>query len=112
MKLEDLTHEQREKLSEFGVNTWFVMELLENYLNNPASVAEDWQTLFASLNINGAGNGHSQVQSSTYPLDKKPGAVNTAGTGKDSAQLNKVTAPAVNMPQPQAGGSSCDQGCW
>ena len=46
MKLEDLTQEQREKLSEFGVNTWFVMELLENYLNNPESVGEDWQILF------------------------------------------------------------------
>ena len=51
MKAEELTIEQREKLSEFGVNTWFVMELLEDYLNNPGSVGEDWQKLFASLNI-------------------------------------------------------------
>jgi 2-oxoglutarate dehydrogenase E1 component len=57
MKLEDLTQQQQEKLSEFGVNTWFVMELLESYLNNPGSVGEDWQRLFESLNISGSGNG-------------------------------------------------------
>lgn len=51
MKIEDLTQEQREKLSEFGVNTWFVMDLLEDYLNNPGSVGEDWQKLFASIDI-------------------------------------------------------------
>lgn len=70
MKIEDLTQEQREKLAEFGVNTWFVMELLENYLNNPNSVAEDWRELFASLNINGAGNGHLQNKTKS-PEPKK-----------------------------------------
>lgn len=87
MKIEDLTQEQREKLSEFGVNTWFVMELLENYLNNPNSVAEDWRELFASLNINGSGNG-SAVQTQKAPEPKK---------------IITPQAPAVNMPQPQAG---------
>src|SRR5258706_4495401 len=51
MKIEDLSQEQREKLSEFGVNTWFVMDLLEDYLNNPGSVGDDWQKLFASIDI-------------------------------------------------------------
>ena len=51
MKIENLTEEQREKISEFGVNTWFVLELLEEYLNNPGSVGEDWKRLFDSLNI-------------------------------------------------------------
>jgi len=34
MKTGELTEKQREKLSKFGVNTWFVMELLEVYKNN------------------------------------------------------------------------------
>ena len=55
MKIEDLTAEQREKLTEFGVNVWFVMELLEDYLNNPDSVAEDWRKLFESLDIKANG---------------------------------------------------------
>jgi multifunctional 2-oxoglutarate metabolism enzyme len=90
MKLEDLTQEQREKLSEFGVNTWFVMELLENYLNNPASVAEDWRDLFASLNINGSGNG----------------SVSTERSLQTPLPQNKSGAPVsyqITMPQPQAG---------
>jgi multifunctional 2-oxoglutarate metabolism enzyme len=65
MKLEDLTQEQREKLSEFGVNTWFVMELLENYINNPESVGEDWQILFGGLNIKS--NGKQAVSKSIPP---------------------------------------------
>lgn len=51
MKLEDLTPQQREKLSEFGVNTWYVLELLDSYINNPNSVGTDWQELFSSLDI-------------------------------------------------------------
>lgn len=51
MKIEDLTVKQREKIAEFGVNTWFVLELLEEYLNDPESVGEDWQKLFSSFNI-------------------------------------------------------------
>lgn len=61
MKLEDLTQKQREKLSEFGVNTWFVMELLEDYLNNPNSVGEDWRKLFDSLDLNGKDNGQTET---------------------------------------------------
>jgi 2-oxoglutarate decarboxylase len=57
MKFEDLTKQQQEKLSEFGVNTWFVMELLEKYLNNPDSVGQDWRKLFESLDIDTNRNG-------------------------------------------------------
>ena len=34
MKLEDLTTEQQEKISEFGLNTWYVLELLDEYNSN------------------------------------------------------------------------------
>lgn len=89
MKLEDLTQEQQEKLSEFGVNTWFVMELLESYLNNPNSVGEDWQKLFESLNINGTGNGLPVKEQKLPPL---------GGT-----YISYPNQPRINFPQPQPG---------
>ena len=94
MKLEDLTQEQREKLSEFGVNTWFVMELLNNYLNNPESVGEDWQTLFGSLNI--TVNGKKRE----FP-GKKTG--NTEHTGKSQNSRFNSNIQGVSLPLPQEG---------
>jgi 2-oxoglutarate decarboxylase len=87
MKIEDLTIAQREKLSEFGVNTWFVMELVEDYLNNPGSVGEDWQKLFASLDIKP--NGKSYLFSAV----------------KQSADTPRQTVqqPHVIYPQPHEG---------
>jgi 2-oxoglutarate decarboxylase len=51
MKLENLTSSQKKAISEFGVNSWFVMDLLESYVENPDSVGKDWRKLFESLNI-------------------------------------------------------------
>ncbi|HJY63446.1 MAG TPA: hypothetical protein VJ455_04755, partial [Ignavibacteria bacterium] len=83
MKIEELTTDQRQKLAEFGVNTWFVMELLEDYLNNPASVGEDWQRLFRSLDIQTNGKTEAlkrtlgeQPQTGTYTLLSQPTQVN------------------------------------
>lgn len=89
MKLEELTEEQREKLAEFGVNTWFVMELLESYLSNPSSVGEDWRHLFSSLNIQANGTENVQVSKSN---DKQPGAYGAYSTQQQ-----------VNLPQPKEG---------
>ncbi|MBZ0201846.1 MAG: multifunctional oxoglutarate decarboxylase/oxoglutarate dehydrogenase thiamine pyrophosphate-binding subunit/dihydrolipoyllysine-residue succinyltransferase subunit [Ignavibacteria bacterium] len=93
MKIEDLTHEQRDKLSEFGVNTWFVMELLENYLNNPGSVGEDWQNLFGSLNII-----TNVKQSSTAGSQ----SVNPSGNRsiETGAYVKFQDKPKVNLPLP------------
>lgn len=97
MKLEELTQEQREKLAEFGVNTWFVMELLESYINNPNSVGEDWQKLFAELRIetngkftinNGATNG--SVKTETIPV-------------QSNNPKQSVPQQTINLPQPQKG---------
>jgi 2-oxoglutarate dehydrogenase E1 component len=87
MKIEDLNDKQREKLSEFGVNTWFVMDLLEDYLNNPGSVGEDWQRLFKSLNIQPNG------EPLDYALDKI----------KTSEPRQKSPQQYVIYPQPQEG---------
>jgi len=97
MKLEDLSQEQREKLAEFGVNSWFVMELLENFVNNPNSVGKDWQDLFTGLNIESNGkissspvksNGSTKTEIGSYVNYNAPAPVNT---------------PGINLPQPQQG---------
>lgn len=95
MKLEDLTQEQREKLAEFGVNTWFVMELLENYLNNPNSVAQDWQDLFRSLDIKTNGKQYIKTESTSAPLQK--------GSYINYSEQQQQPAAKINMPQPQPG---------
>lgn len=97
MKLEDLSQEQREKLAEFGVNTWFVMELLENFINNPNSVGKDWQDLFAGLNI--TSNGKISVQKT-----RTNGASGTEPAGYTNPSTSgSITPLPVNLPQPQEG---------
>ncbi|MFI5211579.1 MAG: multifunctional oxoglutarate decarboxylase/oxoglutarate dehydrogenase thiamine pyrophosphate-binding subunit/dihydrolipoyllysine-residue succinyltransferase subunit [Ignavibacteria bacterium] len=95
MKLEDLTKDQREKLSEFGVNTWFVMELLDNYLNNPDSVGEDWKQLFSGLNIKVNGNSYTPAANNT---EKQSAGAYVFTPVTDSEKLK--SAP---LPQPQSG---------
>lgn len=90
MKIEDLTPEQREKLAEFGVNTWFVMELLEDYLNNPGSVGEDWQKLFSSLDIKANGKSVQPLQA----VQQKP---------QTGTYVQYSNAPQINMPVPREG---------
>ena len=97
MKLEDLSKEQREKLAEFGVNSWFVMELLESYLNNPNSVGNDWQKLFSSLNI--TTNGKFSLKSD---LSNVNGNLNKAEDSSNKA-VKTIPERQVNLPQPQIG---------
>lgn len=97
MKLEDLSQEQREKLAEFGVNTWFVMELLESFINNPNSVGKDWQELFSGLNI--TSNGKISIQSEKSNGSAK---IETGSNRNYSIQNNNSPFP-VNLPQPQQG---------
>lgn len=97
MKLEELSQEQREKLAEFGVNSWFVMELLENYLNNPNSVGQDWQKLFSNLNI--VTNGKFTVKPDTTNGSVKQ----ETGTYVNYQPQPPVQQKQVNLPQPQAG---------
>ncbi len=52
MNIEDLTKKQREKISEFGVNTWYVLELLNEYESSPDSVSDYWKKFFESIEIN------------------------------------------------------------
>lgn len=101
MKLEDLSTEQREKLAEFGVNTWFVMELLENFINNPNSVGKDWQELFSGLNIHTNG----KILPETKKAEKKSGETQPAGkqnslaAGTYETFNSQNTSQNINFPQ-------------
>ncbi|KXK54031.1 MAG: 2-oxoglutarate dehydrogenase E1 component [Chlorobi bacterium OLB5] len=100
MKLEDLSAEQREKLAEFGVNTWFVMELLENYLNNPNSVGKDWQELFSGLNIQTNGKILPEIKTAeTRPSGNQNGLT----TGTYVSYNTPGTQQSINFPQPSEG---------
>jgi len=97
MKLEDLSQEQREKLAEFGVNSWFVMELLENFVNNPNSVGKDWQDLFTGLNI------ESNGKISSSPVKSNGTAKTEIGSYVNYTPAAPANTPNVNLPQPQQG---------
>ncbi|MGB9696898.1 MAG: multifunctional oxoglutarate decarboxylase/oxoglutarate dehydrogenase thiamine pyrophosphate-binding subunit/dihydrolipoyllysine-residue succinyltransferase subunit [Ignavibacteria bacterium] len=51
MILEELSEFQKQKLLEFGVNSWFVIELLNRYTENPELVSATWREFFQSLGI-------------------------------------------------------------
>ncbi len=91
MKLEDLSAEQQEKISEFGLNTWYVLELLDEYQKDPASVSDNWKELFSTLNL--TGNGSKVVP-----------AIKTRETAQRS---NGQIQPVVSMPLP-AGAEQAD----
>ncbi|MGB3016700.1 MAG: multifunctional oxoglutarate decarboxylase/oxoglutarate dehydrogenase thiamine pyrophosphate-binding subunit/dihydrolipoyllysine-residue succinyltransferase subunit [Ignavibacteria bacterium] len=80
MKLEDLSTEQQEKISEFGLNTWYVLELLDEYQKDPGSVSDNWKTLFKELELN---KNDKKLSTETKPV---------SGNGYSRAQ--------INIPQP------------
>jgi len=51
MNIDNLTKEQRDKILEFGVNKWYVTELLDEYIESPDKVPDEWKTFFKSINI-------------------------------------------------------------
>lgn len=51
MVLEELSESQKQKLLEFGVNSWFVIELLNKYIENPDSVPITWREFFHSMGV-------------------------------------------------------------
>lgn len=51
MNIDDLNQKQREKISEFGVNTWYVMEMLNEFEKSPDSVSDYWKDFFKSIEI-------------------------------------------------------------
>ena len=50
-------------LESFGPNAGLVEELLEEYLNNPSSVSESWQTFFSRF-LNGSSQTAHEMRTS------------------------------------------------
>ncbi|MBV6399514.1 MAG: multifunctional oxoglutarate decarboxylase/oxoglutarate dehydrogenase thiamine pyrophosphate-binding subunit/dihydrolipoyllysine-residue succinyltransferase subunit [Ignavibacteria bacterium] len=78
MKLEDLNEAQREKIMEFGVNTWFVLDLYKDYKKDPSSVTEKWKDFFKTLDIAGVENEYQERkiptngETKTQPVQQQP----------------------------------------
>lgn len=72
MKLEDLNESQREKIMEFGVNTWFVLDLYKDYKEDPKSVTEKWQGFFKTLDVAGLETEYQEKKVSTNGESKAP----------------------------------------
>lgn len=86
MKLEDLSAEQQEKISEFGVNTWYVLEILGQYKSDPDSVSDKWKELFKDLKLN-----------------SKNGSQSTLISDSNTESKNNSSVPNVIMPPPGEG---------
>lgn len=99
MKLEDLTTEQQEKISEFGLNTWYVLELLDEYNNNPDSVSDNWKDLFKNLNL--ASNGKNkkgelkQHQSTSSASNQNIVSMPLPAEGEEAAVIRGVGAKVI-----------------
>lgn len=99
MKLEDLTAEQQEKISEFGLNTWYVLELLDEYNNNPDSVSDNWKDLFKNLNL--ASNGKNkkaelkQQQSASSVTNQNYVTMPLPAEGEEAAVIRGVGAKVI-----------------
>jgi len=102
MLFENLTSDQKRAISQFGINSWFVMDLMEKYSQNPDSVGEDWQKLFKSLNI--PVNGKKQA-----PVQKPQQAIlfekRTKTTQKVETPENRTDNQTPSLQESQAEGA-------
>ena len=51
MNIDDLNQKQKEKIQEFGVNTWYVLEMLNEFEKSPEAVSDYWKDFFRSIDI-------------------------------------------------------------
>ncbi len=86
MKLEDLNDSQREKISEFGVNTWYVLDLLDAYKKDPTSVNEKWNSFFKELDIDSLS--YTQNGQSERNIPSSNGKTTFAETQKPQSTIN------------------------
>jgi len=90
MKLEDLNEQQREKISEFGVNTWYVLDLLSQYKEDAKSVPEKWQNFFKDINID------------SLSFNVSNGHTNGAAVKQAAPTIIQSGDTKINMPLPAA----------
>ncbi|MFZ1320844.1 MAG: multifunctional oxoglutarate decarboxylase/oxoglutarate dehydrogenase thiamine pyrophosphate-binding subunit/dihydrolipoyllysine-residue succinyltransferase subunit [Ignavibacteria bacterium] len=100
MKLEDLTAEQQEKISEFGVNTWYVLELLNQYKSDPDSVSDKWKELFKDLKLNSKNGNQNSFKSDSQIESKNNSPVTNIimpqpGEGEEATVIRGVNAKII-----------------
>jgi len=100
MKLEDLTAEQQEKISEFGVNTWYVLELLGQYKSDPDSVSDKWKELFKDLKLNSKNGNQTAYKSDSQTESKNNSPVSNLimpppGEGEEAQVIRGVSAKII-----------------
>jgi len=100
MKLEELTAEQQEKISEFGVNTWYVLELLGQYKSDPDSVSDKWKELFKDLKLNSKNGNQTAYKSDTQTESKNNSPVSNLimpppGEGEEAQVIRGVSAKII-----------------
>ena len=100
MKLEDLTAEQQEKISEFGVNTWYVLELLGQYKSDPDSVSDKWKELFKDLKLNSKNGNQTVYKSDSQTESKNNSPVSNLimpppGEGEEAQVIRGVSAKII-----------------
>jgi 2-oxoglutarate dehydrogenase E1 component len=88
MKLEDLNEQQREKISEFGVNTWYVLDLLTQYKEDAKSVPEKWQNFFKDIDID------------SLSFNIPNGHTNGSAVQQAAPTIIQTTGAKINMPPP------------
>ena len=89
MNIDDLNQKQREKISEFGVNTWYVMEMLNQFEKTPDAVSDYWIEFFKSIDIDVRKTGQSDKE-------KK-------GTDSNKSETPSVKLSSAKLPTPVAG---------
>jgi 2-oxoglutarate dehydrogenase E1 component len=95
MKLEDLTEKQREKIEEFGMNTWYVLDLYSQYKRNPDTVSGKWKKFFDTFS-----NGEQRI--STENNEQVNGKKETGKRQENIKAIEKI----VNIPLPSEGEDS------
>ena len=67
MNIDDLNQKQKEKIQEFGVNTWYVLEMLNEFEKSPEAVSDYWKDFFRSIDIEvkKSGNGNKEQKAET-----------------------------------------------
>ena len=100
MNLEDLTAGQQEKISEFGMNTWYILELLEEYRKNPDSVSDNWKDLFREMNLVSNGDG-IKTNSAKTTVSRNSNSGNLTGIAMpmpaDGEEASAIRGAAVKV---------------
>jgi 2-oxoglutarate decarboxylase len=90
--------------NEFGANEWYIQELYQDFLKDPASVPETWRAFLADYRPEGNGSAAaaSTQAAPAPPAPAPPAAAPPAPAAAAPAPAAAVPAPAAAAPAPAA----------